>query len=483
MQEDRIPKVFISYSWSSDTMAVDLAKRLVSHGVDVVIDKWNLKEGQDKYVFMERCVNDPDITKVLIICDKKYSEKANARIGGVGDETAIISAEVYGNVQQEKFIPVIAEKDESGKPYVPTYIKNRIYVDLAEEEQFEAEYEKLLRNIYEKPLYRKPRLGKKPEWLDEEKTDLFPLKDIIKQIKGSCTDNRRRACIIKFQTLYIEAMKAFWVENVTCEKEFELFMETKPLRDLFLDFAETVAEVEDDYAVLLAEIFERLYNALTNVKTFDPTKIVGYEEDIDLYKIHIWELFICVVAYMRHIEDYKGLNILISYTYYLNRRVLGETQQATNYTSFRHHSGMIEYDYKNIIGQTNKFTLLGDVICNQREKLPIYSKNAIADADLFLYQIRNGLDLAYTEYSVRSGGYWFPNLYIYAPGNTLNWSKMSSKRFCEKMLILFGVDSIEELKNVISNCVYDQDMKYNGSFDAAPVILNYIKVEDIGIYN
>ena len=60
---------------------------------------------------------------------------------------------------------------------------------------------------------------------------------------------------------------------------------------------------------------------------------------------------------------------------------------------------------------------------------------------------------------------------------------MSSKRFCEKMLILFGVDSIEELKNVISNCVYDQDMKYNGSFDAAPVILNYIKVEDIGIYN
>ena len=178
MQEDRIPKVFISYSWSSDTMAVDLAKRLVSHGVDVVIDKWNLKEGQDKYVFMERCVNDPDITKVLIICDKKYSEKANARIGGVGDETAIISAEVYGNVQQEKFIPVIAEKDESGKPYVPTYIKNRIYVDLAEEEQFEAEYEKLLRNIYEKPLYRKPRLGKKPEWLYEENTYLFTLKDI-----------------------------------------------------------------------------------------------------------------------------------------------------------------------------------------------------------------------------------------------------------------------------------------------------------------
>lgn len=48
MQEDRIPKVFISYSWSSDAMVLELAQRLVAHGVDVVLDKWDLKEGQDK---------------------------------------------------------------------------------------------------------------------------------------------------------------------------------------------------------------------------------------------------------------------------------------------------------------------------------------------------------------------------------------------------------------------------------------------------
>ena len=65
MQNDNIPKVFISYSWSSDALVLDLAQRLVSHGVDVVLDKWELKEGNDKYKFMERCVNDADITKVL----------------------------------------------------------------------------------------------------------------------------------------------------------------------------------------------------------------------------------------------------------------------------------------------------------------------------------------------------------------------------------------------------------------------------------
>ena len=53
MQEDRVPKIFISYSWSSDWLVVPLAERLVSHGIDVVLDKWDLKEGQDKYAFME----------------------------------------------------------------------------------------------------------------------------------------------------------------------------------------------------------------------------------------------------------------------------------------------------------------------------------------------------------------------------------------------------------------------------------------------
>ena len=36
-------------------------------GIYVVLDKWELKEGQDKYAFMERCVNDPEISKVLIM--------------------------------------------------------------------------------------------------------------------------------------------------------------------------------------------------------------------------------------------------------------------------------------------------------------------------------------------------------------------------------------------------------------------------------
>lgn len=44
------PKLFVSYSWSSpehEKWVINLATELVEDGVDVIFDKWDLKEGQD----------------------------------------------------------------------------------------------------------------------------------------------------------------------------------------------------------------------------------------------------------------------------------------------------------------------------------------------------------------------------------------------------------------------------------------------------
>ena len=120
---------------------MNLATRLLSDGVHVHIDKWDLKEGHDKFNFMEKMVKLDDIQKVLIIPDQKYSEKAEQRAGGVGTETQIISPEIYADVSQEKFIPIIAQKDEKGDPYLPTFLKSRIYIDLSDEDKFEENYE------------------------------------------------------------------------------------------------------------------------------------------------------------------------------------------------------------------------------------------------------------------------------------------------------------------------------------------------------
>lgn len=140
-------RIFISYSWTPESnkrWVEQLVHRLEMDGVEVVIDFKDLKLGHDKYAFMERTVSDDTIKKVLIICNRTYKEKADGRIGGVGDESAIITPQIYGKVKQEKFIPVVNEHDEDGKPFLPNYLASRMYADLTD---FKRGYEELLHNI------------------------------------------------------------------------------------------------------------------------------------------------------------------------------------------------------------------------------------------------------------------------------------------------------------------------------------------------
>lgn len=480
MKEDKIPKVFISYSWSSEDMTVELAERLMSHGIEVVLDKWDLKEGQDKYAFMEQCVNNPEVDRVLIVCDQKYADKANNREGGVGDETAIISTEIYGKVNQEKFIPIIVECDEDGDPYVPAYIKSRIYVDLSSAEQYEAEYEKLLRNIYEKPLFKKPKLGSKPEWLEEDSVNLFPLQDLVRQLKGSGNVRKQNVIIRRFIDQYIETLKLYYDKDLNDGQQvYETWVKTKNVRDYFLDFLDTLLETDYDLGKLLCEIFERFYNTLTCVKTFNDKANSYGDIECDVFKTLIWELFVCTVTFLRHYEDFETLNKVLSNTYFLIDSGFGGSFKATNYARFRHYSRPIEEYYKPKSEKKDLFTLMGNTLCCEREKHPIYTKETLAQADLFLYQVFNAFDLVSESTSYRDSC-WFPTCYVYAGERMYEWEKMKSRKYCEKMYVLFGVENLEKLKNVISRCVYERDMYYRGSFDAALAILNYIKIEDIG---
>lgn len=483
MQEDITPKVFISYSWSSDELVVPLAQRLMAHGMNVVLDKWDLKEGQDKYAFMEQCVNDPDITKVLIICDKAYATKANARTGGVGDETVIISGEIYGKMKQEKFIPVIAERDEDGAPFVPTYIKTRIYIDLSNEETYEVEYDKLLRNIYDKPLYSKPQLGQRPDWIDEERTNLFPLTDLIRQIKGATTAKKQRSCINKFIDEYIIILKTYYIQGVKNGKEvFDHYVETKPVRDVFLDFIPVLAETDLSFSEMMCGAFERMYNSLTNGRGFGLSTFSVNSNDYEIYKILIWELFICTIAYLRHVEDYQEINGLITNTYFLSLSWQGENTTARNYCEFVHYSSIIEEQYKPTTKYKNKLTLLGNTLYEEREKLPIFSGKAIAEADLFLYQVKNAFEIV-EDKNRWHDSYWFPTCYVYCEKGAMEWTKMRSRKFCQRLFPLFGVSTLDELKAAVAKCTDEKGKRYSDAFDIAPTILDCIRLDEIGSVN
>jgi hypothetical protein len=60
---------------------------------------------------------------------------------------------------------------------------------------------------------------------------------------------------------------------------------------------------------------------------------------------------------------------------------------------------------------------------------------------------------------------------------------LKSKKYCQKVLPLFGTSTIEELKERIAECKNDREMRHQNCFDCAPTILNSIKLDEIASLN
>lgn len=317
------PKLFISYSWSDaehEQWVIDLATELRESGVDVILDKWDLKEGHDAVAFMEKMVTDPEIKKVAIICDEKYAAKADGRAGGVGTETQIISKEVYENQSQEKFVAVVCEKDENGKAYLPTYYKSRIYIDLSEADRYADNFERLLRWIFDKPLYVKPELGDKPSFLSEGEHVSLGTTAIFKRCVDAIKNHKAHAAgaFDEYCTAFAENLERFRISKPDGEfddvvvKNIEEFL---PFRNEAIQLFIAVAQYapEEQFIQRLHRFFESMIPYMKR-----PQNISQWDEwDFDNYKFIVHELFLYALAVLLKHDRIDQANYLLQQQYYL----------------------------------------------------------------------------------------------------------------------------------------------------------------------
>ena len=164
MIENNVPKVFISYSWESkehSDWVNSLADKLLADGIEAIIDNYDVSPGDRLPKFMESSIKDSDY--VIIICTEEYKRKANNREKGVGYESHIISAELYNNHNDRKFIPIIRQGDFNTA--VPTYLDGKLAIDLRGNPFNETSYKDLIASIFK--FKKKPKVGIRPYYLDE----------------------------------------------------------------------------------------------------------------------------------------------------------------------------------------------------------------------------------------------------------------------------------------------------------------------------
>lgn len=164
------PRVFISYSHESNehkNWVLRLASDLRNHGVDAVLDVWDLKPGDDVARFMEHLAS---VDRVVIVCSEQYAQKAVVGKGGVGYETMLVTAEILQDRGVVKFIPVLRNNPTKT---LPPFLRTRMWIDFETDANYPTKLEELIRVLHEAPVNQKPPLGRNPFSVGSSVRDVF----------------------------------------------------------------------------------------------------------------------------------------------------------------------------------------------------------------------------------------------------------------------------------------------------------------------
>ncbi len=167
--QQKVPKVFISYSYDSEEQidrVLELSNRLRRDGIDCNIDQYEQSPAKGWYRWMIDEIEKANF--VLTVCTPKYLRRfrANEENGvgmGVTWEGSIITQELYAQAgRNSKYIPVIFTQRDTGS--IPKILRSTTKYNLGDANS----YELLYRYLTEQPAIVKPELGEVRKLVDRE---------------------------------------------------------------------------------------------------------------------------------------------------------------------------------------------------------------------------------------------------------------------------------------------------------------------------
>jgi hypothetical protein len=443
------PKLFVSYSWTPpdhEARVLQLAKELVEAGVDVIIDKWHLREGHDAHAFMEQMVTNPDITKVILVCDKAYAEKANRRKGGVGTEAQIMSAEIYAKRDQSKFVAVVTERDDDGNAYVPAYYKSRIYIDYSDRAKIAENFEQLLRWVYDKPLHERPPLGKKPTFLSEDKGGIALATSVLHRRAIEAVKNNRdhaMPAVIEYFTLFASEMEKLRLDpkadpfDEAVVQSIEAFT---PYRNESVELFITLAMYRDtlESRTALHRFFEQLIPYLDH-----PPGMSSWKEwAFDNFKFIIHELFLYAIACLIRHERFESAAYVMANDYYVPGRSEYGRDAMTQFDVLRRHLKSLEYRNQRLKG--NRVSIHADLLVQHCVGAGIELRH-LMQADFVLY-LRHVLHASNSMFS------WWPVTLSYADrhsGPFEVFARSKSAAYFSRAKVMLGIEGKQQLQALL----------------------------------
>lgn len=450
--------VFVSYCHKDITEEwIDkFATALGNFGIECIVDIYDLQLGQDLPYFMEQIKR---VDKVIMLLGETYKIKANDRQGGVGTETQIISNDVYCNVEQTKFIPVVIAKDKEGNAYLPYYLETRLYTDFSNDSLFSKNIDGLIRQIHKLPKRAKPIVSEPPKRLLEKNFGLSTVK---------ITNDLDFADLSKIIISEMEKYKCT-LEEYEQEKDESIIKkidDSKELRDIYV---ETIYKLFDSPNIDMDEIicfFESCYVI--------PREYNGhfYPAQNDGCHFFLQEIIIYTIAILYKKRRYKEIKQLVRATYFPKT-----DREGIKLEAFYFYLESLEHRNNRL--RLNRSSLTADILMQRANVEGV----EIAFEDLHLADI---LILILTEWFYKEKGvycYWYPTTIAYFRYNDCLQLKkylVSRERF-QTIKELFNVESESSFRKryeVLQSIIINEN-RTNAWLERIPSICTIIKPEEL----
>jgi len=440
-------RAFISYSWSSlthETWVLNLASRLREDGVDVILDKWDLKPGHDANAFMESMVTDESVTKVMMICDKVYTTKANGRSGGVGTESQIISPEIYKASRQDKYAALVTEQDEEGKPFIPVFYSGRIFFDFCSGDRFEESYEQLLRWLVDRPSFVKPKLGQVPEALlgaaPVASGTRSALQRALKSIQEMAPSGP--ALVREMGERLIAEVKALAPLARPGEPEDDIMLEAvasmRPYLHQLAELTRTICRFAAD-----RETWDRLLDIVEGLgalmfRAESENRELRYEWQRDAFRLIAHDAFLSTLGIAIDEERFDLAEWMLSKAW-LMKEPNGSNRPATSdYTEFRHYLKSLEFRKQRL--KLNRIDLQADLVKDAHGGGALPTFESVMQADLIAF-IRSGQFDIYHQ--------WYPTTLVYAVDRFAAFpafARAEATSYLKRLLPVLGCRDLAGLK-------------------------------------
>lgn len=441
------PRVFVSYSWSSPGYQARIrqwAEQLVNDGVDVVLDVWDLKEGDDKYAYMEKMVIDTSVTHVLVFSDSEYAAKADTRKAGVGTESQIISREVYSKVQQSKFIPIVCEFDGAGEPFLPTFLKSRIWIDFSSPEAANENWEQLVRLLFGKPAHEKPTLGKPPTYITTEiTTPASPALAKYSAFEQAILHDKRGLKLYRQDFLdacfaYADALRVRERPNLENmgERVLEDCGKLKLIRDHIVDWVLLESEVNpsEEFGDMIISVLERLLELKSRPPEVNSWNDVWFEA----HRVFVYETFLYIVAALIKTNSFGILHLILTTHYLLPETEAYGTDRLGTFDAFYGSSETLQQ----VLAPEGRrlYSPAAKLIKRQADRTDLPFSDVI-QAELLV------LMMAF----ITDGSRWYPQTLHYSShaGAFPFFVRAAQHRNFQKLAQITGIESADELRKAV----------------------------------